>query len=113
MTKLETVYNGLKRVNPFDIVAYDTNLESPFFTFVLVATVDSARQASQAIEYIKEELDKEGYGIKSYEGFGSEWVLIDGNDFLIHIMTPSERERIGIDKLYINTEKLDLTNIVK
>ncbi len=113
MNKLELIYNGLKRVNPYDLVAYDINETSPFFEFVLVATVDSARQAGVAVEYIKEELAKENLSIKSFEGYGSEWVLIDGYDYLIHIMTPEERKRIEIDKLFINVSKIDLSNIVK
>ena len=113
MNNIELIYNGLKRVNPYDIVAYDTNETSPFFRFVLVASVDSQRQAGVAIEYIKEELAKEGLNIKSCEGLCSEWVLIDGYDYLIHIMTPQERERIDIDKLFINANKLDLSEIVK
>jgi len=112
MSKLEDVLNGLKRINPENVVAYDSNLSSPFFDFIVVATVGSVRQANQALSYIKEELAKENFDIKSYEGFDSEWVLIDGYDFLIHIMTESERERINIDKLYMNLDKLDIEKLL-
>jgi len=108
MSKLVDVINGLKRINPESVVAYDSNLSSPFFNFIVVATVGSVRQASQALTYIKEEIEKEGFSIKSTEGFDSEWVLIDGYDFLVHIMTEDERERLSIDKLYMNLNKLDI-----
>jgi len=109
MNKIEAIIKGLKRINPRDVVAYDTNETSPFFNFVLVATVDSVRQANQAVIYIKESLAEEEMSIKSFEGQDSNWVLIDGFDFLIHIMTEDERERIDIDKLYMNQEKIDLS----
>lgn len=113
MEKIKTIYEGLKRVNPHDIVCYDTNLSSPFFKFVLIASVDSERQANVSIEYIKEELAKSGYQVKASEGENSGWVLIDGFDFLVHVMTDSERERIDLDKLFLNYEKIDLSNIIE
>ena len=113
MNKIETIYNGLKRVNPHDLVCYNTKEKSPFFDFVLIASVDSMRQANVSVEYIKEELAKENLSIKSSEGENTEWVLIDGFDFLVHIMTDSERERIDIDKLFINYDKIDLSDIIK
>ena len=113
MDKIKTIYEGLKRVNPHDIVCYDTNLSSPFFKFVLIASVDSERQANVSVDYIKEELAKEGYLIKASEGENSGWVLIDGFDFLVHVMTDSERERIDLDKLFINYEKIDLSSIIE
>lgn len=109
MNKIEAVINGLKRINPSDVVVYDSNTSSPFFDFILVATVDSIRQANQAVVYIKEELAKLNLTIKSYEGEDSNWVLIDGYDYLVHIMTDDERERIAIDKLYMNLEKIDIS----
>ncbi len=108
MNKIEIIINGLKRINPHDVVVYDSNEKSPFFDFILVASVDSVRQASQAIMYIKEELAKENLTIKSSEGEDSNWVLIDGFDYLVHIMTDEERERIAIDKLYMNFEKINI-----
>lgn len=108
MNKIEIIINGLKRINPHDVVVYDSNEKSPFFDFILVASVDSVRQANQAIMYIKEELAKENLTIKSSEGEDSNWVLIDGFDYLVHIMTDEERERIAIDKLYMNFEKIDI-----
>ncbi len=113
MEKIKTIYEGLKRVNPHDIVCYDTNLSSPFFKFVLIASVDSERQANVSIEYIKEELAKVGYQVKASEGENSGWVLIDGFDFLVHVMTDAERERIDLDKLFLNYEKIDLSNIIE
>ncbi len=113
MEKLNAIYEGLKKVNPHDIVCYDTNLSSPFFKFVLIASVDSERQANVSVEYIKEELIKAGFGVKASEGENSGWVLIDGYDFLVHVMTDSERSRIDIDKLFINYDKVDLSNIIE
>lgn len=108
MNKIEIIIKGLKKINPHDVVVYDSNESSPFFDFILVASVDSIRQANQAVVYIKEELANESLTIKSYEGENSNWVLIDGFDYLVHIMTPEERERIAIDKLYMNLKKIDI-----
>ncbi len=113
MNKIETIYKGLKKVNPHDLVCYDTNEQSPFFKFVLIASVDSERQANVSAQYIKEELLNDGYNVKATEGENTGWVLIDGVDCLIHVMTDSERERIDLDKLFINYKTIDLTDVLK
>ncbi|MCR5786767.1 MAG: RsfS/YbeB/iojap family protein [Acholeplasmatales bacterium] len=113
MNKLEAIIKGLKRVNPSDMVCYDSNLVNPFFEFIFVATVDSVRQANVSIEYIKESLEEAGLGIKSYEGFNSGWILIDGYDFLVHVFTEEERQRVNVDKIYMNLEKIDLTKYIE
>lgn len=113
MNKIETIYKGLKKVNPHDLVCYDTNEQSPFFKFVLIASVDSERQANVSAQYIKEELLNDGYSVKATEGENTGWVLIDGVDCLIHVMTDSERERIDLDKLFINYKTIDLTEVLK
>lgn len=113
MNKLEAVVKGIKKVNPSDMVCYDSNLTSPFFEFVFVASVDSIRQANQAVQYIKDNLSEAGLSIKSFEGYDSEWVLIDGFDFLVHIFSKEERQRVNIDKLYMDLEKIDLSKYIE
>ncbi len=108
MNKVSSVIKALRKINPETINVYDTNYQSPFFDYIIVATVDSVRQANNSISYLKEYLTEDGYKVKSASGLDSGWVLVDGYDILIHVFTTSEHERVDIEKLYLEYNKVDL-----
>lgn len=100
MDILESVRDALEKVKAKDITAYDLRGVSPLADFVVIATVDSARQANACIDYI-EDFNKEGtLKIKNVEGKNSSWILIDLFDVIIHIFTEEERANYQLDKLY-------------
>lgn len=107
MEKVKVVLEALKKVNANDVVVYDTNEKSPFFSYVVVASVDSVRQLNASLDYIKDKLVEAGFTIKNSTGANSEWVIVDACDLLVHVFYKEERERFAIDKLYIDS------NIVK
>ena len=110
MNKVTSVIKALKKINPTSITVYDTALQSPFFDYIIVSTVDSVRQANNSINYLKEYLAEDGNKVKSATGLDSGWVLVDGFDILIHVFTEAEYERVDIEKLYLDYKKVDLSN---
>ena len=108
MEKINLVVKALKKINPNFVDVYDTKFESPFFDYIVVAVVDSVRQANSSMTYVKEFLTEEGFKIKSSTGLDSGWVLIDGIDILIHVFTTDEYDRVEIDKLYLDYKKVNI-----
>ena len=113
MTKLEVIVEALSKVNATDIVCYDTNTSSPFFSFVVCASVDSVRQLNSVATHIKEGCALANIPLKSTSGLDTEWVIVDGCDFLVHVFSKEERNRFAIDKLYIENELIDLSKYAK
>lgn len=103
MEKLKTVLEALKKVNAVDIVCYNTNEKSPFFNYVVVASVDSIRQLNACLDYVKDDLAEKGFIVKNSTGANSEWVIVDACDLLVHVFYKEERERFAIDKLYMDS----------
>ena len=97
---IDKIIDALKKVRCENIVVYDMKERSPFYDTMIVASVQSQRQASSLIGYIYD-LKEFGLNIKSIEGKDSGWVLIDCYDTIISIFTNEERKHFEIEKLYM------------
>lgn len=98
--KLSLILKAIDEKKGEDIVNFDVNTTSPFFTNVIVVTAMNKKHA----EAIADEVDKVcaslNEPIKNIEGKnGSDWVLVDAGDMLVHIFTEQERVRINIEQL--------------
>lgn len=102
MSLREIILENLAKIKAVDILDYDTRGFSPFFDEMILASVDSERQASAIIGYLKEDCSKEGFSIRGIEGEGTEWVLVDLNDVIVSIFTKEERERLSLEKIYLD-----------
>lgn len=103
MSLEEVIVSNLERVAAKDILVYDTKERSPFYDQMILATVDSIRQADSVIAYIEEDCMKEGFSLRKVEGRGSSWVLVDCNSVIVSIFTKEEREHFFIEKIYMDT----------
>lgn len=108
MDKINIVIEALKKVNATDVICYDTDEKSPFFSNVIVASVDSVRQLNASLEYIKDMVSEAGFTIKSTGGANTEWVIVDICDVLVHVFYKEERQRFQIDKLYLDCKVVNI-----
>lgn len=101
MTLEEVLLDCLSHVNAKDIIVYDMEGRSPFYDKMIIATVDSQRQATAVISYIEDETTQNNYQIRSIEGRDTSWVLVDCNDIIISIFTSEERAHFALEKIYM------------
>ena len=102
MELLNILNEAVNKVKAFDITRYDMRNNSPFYDYMIVASVSSLRQASAVRGYVEELIKNTPFNIRSVEGEGTEWVLIDCYDVVLQIFTDSERKRIALDKIYMD-----------
>lgn len=98
----EMVYECLGKVKASNVLEYDMKERSPFFDTMILASVDSERQASAVVNYIEEEAAKLGAKPRGIEGLNTAWVLIDLNDVIVSIFTHEEREHFALEKIYLD-----------
>lgn len=106
----EIVLESLGKVKANNVLDYNMKGYSPFYDEMIIATVDSERQANAGVGYIKEEAEKAGFKVRGIEGEFTPWVLIDLNDIIVSIFTKEERERLSLEKIYLEipVERIDL-----
>lgn len=102
MSLIEVIVDCLNKVKAKDILNYDMKGRSPFFDNMILASVESERQASAIITYIKEETAKNGFEVRSVDGALTAWVVIDCYDVVVSIFTKAEREHFSLEKIYMD-----------
>lgn len=93
--------DGLKAIKALDIVVINITSTNSLFDQIIVASVDSTRQARAFVNNLKECLKETKYSILSVEGEASgEWVLIDLGDIIVHVMKPEIRDYYNLEDLW-------------
>ncbi len=93
--------DGLKAIKALDIVVINITSTNSLFDQIIVASVDSTRQARAFVNNLKECLKETKYSILSVEGEASgEWVLIDLGDIIVHVMKPAIRDYYNLEDLW-------------
>lgn len=98
--KQRAVVDALEDIKGRDIVVYNTERLSAYFERVVIATGDSSRQVTALAENVQEKLKKLGARVHGMEGDGSEWVLVDLGDIVVHVMHPTARLTYNLEELW-------------
>jgi ribosome-associated protein len=97
----ELAVDGLQAIKALDIVVINVTSTNSLFDQIIVASVDSTRQARAFVNNLKECLKETKYSILSVEGEASgEWVLIDLGDIIVHVMKPEIRDYYNLEDLW-------------
>ncbi|NHO32169.1 ribosome silencing factor [Acetobacter fallax] len=84
-----------------DIVVIDLTGRASFADRMIVATGVADRQISAMAQHIDRKLREEGLKRILVEGAnGSDWVLIDAGDIVIHLFKAEARELYGLERMW-------------
>ena len=99
----KNVLSALEDIKAFDIVAIDIRKQVSIADYIIIASASSSRQAKALAENIRDEMQKINIPLIGMEGgSGSEWVLVDLGDIIIHIMTPTIRAHYNLEELWVS-----------
>ena len=95
--------SALEDIKAFDIVSIDIRKQASIADYIIIASASSSRQAKALAENVRDKMQKINIPLIGLEGTsGSEWVLVDLGDIIIHIMTPSTREHYNLEELWVS-----------
>jgi ribosome-associated protein len=99
LTKL--VIEALEELKGRDIVKLDVRDLTSVTDFMVVASGTSNRHVKALAEAVADKSKAAGHRPSGIEGEnGSEWVLLDLGDALVHVMLPRVREFYNLEKLW-------------
>ncbi len=114
LAKVETAYlDGMKQavidaledIKGFDISVMDVRKLTNITNYMIVASATSSRQAKAMGDNVREKMKEKGYDIRGTEGEKEgEWVLVDLNDIVVHIMVPATRAYYNLEQLWGDAE---------
>jgi ribosome-associated protein len=108
-TYLETmklaVVDAIEDIKGFDITVMDVRKLTSMTSYMIVASATSSRQAKAVADNVREKLKEKGYHIRGTEGEKEgEWVLVDLDDIVVHIMVPTTRAYYNLEQLWGEAE---------
>ena len=97
----DLVVEALEELKGKDIVRLDVRDLTSVTDYMVVASGTSNRHVMALAEAVAEKAKEAGQRPLGVEGeAGSEWVLIDLGDALVHVMLPRVREFYNLEKLW-------------
>lgn len=99
------VVDAIEDIKGFDITVMDVRKLTSMTNFMIVASANSSRQAKAIADNVREKIKEKGYHIRGTEGEKEgEWVLVDLDDIVVHIMVPATRAYYNLEQLWGEAE---------
>lgn len=97
----DMVVDALDDIKAQDIVKLDVRGLTTVTDYMIVASGTSKRHVKGLVDNVTEKAKEAGrrpIGVEGEEG--GEWVLLDLDDVLVHVMLPKVREFYNLEKLW-------------
>jgi len=106
----DLVVDALDDVKAKDIVRLDVRDMTVVTDYMVIASGTSNRHVRALVDNVAEKAKAAGRRPIGIEGEdGSEWVLLDLGDTLVHVMLPKVREFYNLEKLWSISPQGDAT----
>ena len=93
--------NALEDMKAKDIVCLDVKPLTSMADYMIVCSGTSNRHVKSIANQLVEDSKKAGHQPAGVEGeSGSEWVLVDLIDVIVHVMLPDTRKFYDLEKLW-------------
>ena len=108
---LKEIYKALDEKKATDIEIIDMRQHSADFSYFIIASADNARLSKSLAYEVEDTLAKFDYPIKHIEGKNDdEWVLVDANEYIVHIFVKDARKKYNLEKLYADLDRVTFEN---
>jgi len=102
----DAVVNAIEDIKGFDITVLDVSKLTSMTNYMIICSANSSRQTKAIADNVRVELKEKGVEPRGQEGEGTgEWVLVDLDDVIVHVMTPTARAYYNLEQLWADDSK--------
>ncbi len=106
----DLIIDALDDIKGRDIVRLDVRDMTTVTDYMIVASGTSNRHVKALVDNVMEKARQSGVRPIGVEGeAGGEWILLDLQDALVHVMLPKVREFYNLEKLWSMTPARDVS----
>ncbi len=103
---IDQVVDAARDKKAGNLLVLDLRRANAFTDYFVICSGRSTRQVQAIAESIEARLKKIGRRPAHIEGAGTDWVLIDCFDCIIHVFTPKARDFYALERLWGNAERV-------
>lgn len=97
----QLVIDSLEEMKGNEIVVLDVSANTSVTDFMIIASGTSSRHVASLANNVVVNVKEQGVRPLGVEGqAGSEWVLVDLGDIVVHIMQPATRQFYDLERLW-------------
>lgn len=96
----DLVVNALEDIKAQDVSVVDVRGRTSVTDFMVIASGTSSRHVKSLADSVISDVREEGVRASNVEGGGSDWILVDLGDVVVHVMMPATREFYDIERLW-------------
>jgi ribosome-associated protein len=99
---------NLKGIN---LKVFDVSASSSLSDYYILASASNSTQANSMADAIQVHLKRNGMSFISKEGVsGSDWILLDGGDIIVHIFQESARDVYELESVWKDAKSVKIPN---
>ena len=106
--QLDAAIRAAEDKKAVDLVVLDLRNAAGFTDYFLICSGSNPRQIRAIADAVTDALAVQSGAKPHLEGYGSEWVLLDYFDFIVHIFAPDTRLFYDLERLWGNAERIDV-----
>ena len=98
---LANLLTALDDIKATDVQVLDVRDKTTLMDTLVVASGTSTRHIAAVVNSVAEDMKKKGFVADHQEGqSGSDWVLLDFTDLVLHVMLPEARALYDLESLW-------------
>ncbi|SOB76542.1 ribosome-associated protein [Marinobacter sp. LV10R510-11A] len=95
------IVNALEDVKAQDVSVVDVRDRTSVTDFMVLASGTSNRHVKSLADSVVVDAKEQGVRVNSVEGGGgSDWILVDLGDVVVHVMLPAAREFYDLERFW-------------
>ena len=104
---LKVVYDALEEKKAEKISVIDISEISDVTDYFVIANGTNMNQVQALADNVEEKLNEIDVKGKKIEGYkNAEWILMDYEDFVVHIFTTEQRDFYSLDKIWSDGKEI-------
>ena len=105
---VKIAYEALNDKKAEDIRVLDIQGVSVIADYFIIANGNNANQLQALIDNVEEKLAKAGLHPKQTEGVNTNWILMDYNDFIVHIFSKEDRLFYDLERIWSDGKEIEI-----